>query len=69
MHAKEIVKLAKGVEREGMTIVPLRIYFNAKGRAKVAIALARGKQLHDKREAEKTRDWNRDKSRLMRQRG
>ena len=69
LHAKEIVKLAKGVEREGMTIVPLRVYFNAKGRAKVAIALARGKQLHDKREAEKTRDWNRDKSRLMRQRG
>jgi len=69
VHAKEIVKLAKGVEREGMTIVPLRIYFNAKGRAKVVIALARGKQLHDKREAEKTRDWNRDKSRLMRQRG
>ena len=69
LHAKEIVKLARGVEREGMTIVPLRIYFNAKGRAKVAIALARGKQLHDKREAEKTRDWNRDKSRLMRQRG
>jgi SsrA-binding protein len=52
-----------------MTIVPLRIYFNAKGRAKVAIALARGKQLHDKREAEKQRDWNRDKSRLMRERG
>jgi SsrA-binding protein len=69
LHAKEIVRLAKGVEREGMTIVPLRVYFNAKGRAKVAIALARGKQLHDKREAEKTRDWNRDKSRLMRQRG
>ena len=69
LHAKEIVKLAKGVEREGMTIVPLRVYFNAKGRAKVALALARGKQLHDKREAEKERDWNRDKSRLMRQRG
>ncbi len=69
LHAKEIAKLAKGVEREGMTIVPLRVYFNAKGRAKVALALARGKQLHDKREAEKTRDWNRDKSRLMRQRG
>ena len=69
LHAKEIARLAKGVEREGMTIVPLRIYFNDKGRAKVAIALGRGKQLHDKRETEKERDWNRDKSRLMRERG
>ena len=69
LHAKEIVKLAKGVEREGMTIVPLRIYFNDKGRAKIAIALGRGKKLHDKRESEKARDWNRDKSRLMRQKG
>ena len=74
LHAKEIAKLAKGVEREGMTIVPLRIYFNAKGRAKIAIALGRGKKLHDKRETEKARDWSRDKSRLapsraMRERG
>ena len=69
LHAKEIVKLAKGVEREGMTIVPLRIYFNDKGRAKVAIALGRGKKLHDKRDSEKARDWNRDKSRLMREKG
>jgi len=69
LHAKEIAKLAKGVEREGMTIVPLRIYFNAKGRAKIAIALARGKKLHDKRESEKARDWSRDKARLMRERG
>ena len=69
LHAKEIAKLAKGVEREGMTIVPLRIYFNDKGRAKIAIALARGKQLHDKRQSEKSRDWNRDKSRLLRERG
>jgi len=69
LHAKEIVKLAKGVEREGMTIVPLRIYFNDKGRAKVAIALGRGKKLHDKRDSEKARDWNRDKSRLMRDKG
>jgi len=52
-----------------MTIVPLRIYFNDKGRAKIAIALARGKQLHDKRQSEKSRDWNRDKSRLLRERG
>jgi len=69
LHAREIAKLAKGVEREGMTIVPLRIYFNDKGRAKIAIALGRGKKLHDKRDAEKARDWSRDKARLMRQRG
>jgi SsrA-binding protein len=69
LHAKEIAKLAKGVEREGMTIVPLRVYFNDKGRAKIAIALGRGKKLHDKRDSEKARDWSRDKSRLMRQRG
>ena len=69
VHKKEIVKFAKGVEREGMTIVPLRIYFNAKGMAKVAIALGRGKKLHDKREADKARDWNRDKSRLLRDKG
>ena len=69
LHAKEIAKFAKGVEREGMTIVPLRIYFNDKGRAKIAIALGRGKKLHDKRETEKERDWNRDKGRLLRERG
>ena len=69
VHAREIAKFAKGVEREGMTIVPLRIYFNAKGRAKIAIALGRGKKLHDKRDAEKARDWNRDKGRLLRERG
>jgi SsrA-binding protein len=69
LHAKEIAKLAHGVEREGMTIVPLKIYFNDQGRAKVEIALAKGKQLHDKRETEKQRDWNREKSRLMKDRG
>ena len=69
VHAKEIVKFAKGVDREGMTIVPLRIYFNDKGRAKIALALGRGKKLHDKRESEKARDWSRDKSRLMREKG
>ena len=69
MAAKEIARLAKGVEREGMTIVPLRIYFNAKGRAKIALALAKGKKLHDKREADKQRDWGREKSRLMREKG
>jgi SsrA-binding protein len=69
LHAREIAKFAKGVEREGMTIVPLRIYFNDKGRATIAIALGRGKKLHDKRETEKARDWSRDKGRLLRERG
>jgi SsrA-binding protein len=67
LHRKEIDKLASGIEREGLTIVPLKIFFNPFGRAKVDIALARGKKLHDKRETIKDRDWNREKSRLMRE--
>lgn len=69
LKAREIAKLATGVEREGMTIVPLKIFFNERGLAKIEIAMARGKQLHDKRETEKQRDWNREKSRLMRDKG
>lgn len=69
LHENEIVRIAKGIEREGMTVVPLRIYFNEKGRAKIEIAVARGKKLHDKRETEKQRDWNREKGRLLRDRG
>ncbi|SFK62223.1 SsrA-binding protein SmpB [Methylocapsa palsarum] len=69
LKTREIVKLSQGTEREGMTIVPLRIYFNEQGRAKIEIALARGKQLHDKRETEKKRDWNREKGRLLREKG
>jgi SsrA-binding protein len=66
MKARQIAKLANGVEREGMAIVPLKVYFNERGMAKIEIALAKGKKLHDKRETEKLRDWNREKSRLMR---
>jgi SsrA-binding protein len=69
LHAREINKLAAAVEREGMTLVPLKMYFNEKGRAKVELALARGKKLHDKRETEKQRDWSRERSRLMRDKG
>ena len=69
LKAREISKLAQGVEREGMTVVPLRLYFNARGRAKIEIALAKGKQMHDKRETEKKRDWAREKGRLMREKG
>jgi SsrA-binding protein len=69
LKAREISKLAQGVEREGMTVVPLKLYFNPRGRAKIEIALAKGKQMHDKRETEKKRDWVREKGRLMRERG
>lgn len=69
LHMREIAKLWQAVEREGMTVVPLRVYFNEQGRAKVELAIARGRKAHDKREAEKEKDWNRDKQRLMRDRG
>ena len=69
LHENEIIRISKGIEREGMTVVPLRVYFNDKGRAKIEIAVARGKKLHDKRETEKQRDWNREKGRLLRDRG
>jgi len=69
LNKREMSRLAQGVEREGMTMVPLKIYFNDKGRAKLLLAIARGKKLHDKRQTEKLRDWNREKSRLMKERG
>jgi SsrA-binding protein len=69
LNMKEIVKLSKGIEREGMTVVPLKIFFNDKGRAKIDIAIARGKKEHDKRATEKERDWNREKTRLLRDKG
>jgi len=69
LHGKEIVKLANGVDRDGMTIVPLKVYFNDRGRAKLLLGLAKGKKVHDKRETEKKRDWQRDKARLLRDRG
>ncbi len=67
LHQRQINRLSGAVEREGMTIVPLKLYFNERGRAKVEIALARGKKLHDKRDSEKKRDWQRERGRLMRQ--
>jgi SsrA-binding protein len=69
MHRRQINKLIGAVHREGMTLVPLKLYFNDRGRAKVEIALAKGRKLHDKREAEKSRDWDRQKARLMRDKG
>ena len=69
LKAREINKLHAGVMRQGMTIVPLSVYFNSRGRAKVELALAKGKKAHDKRESIKERDWKRDKARLMKDRG
>ncbi|MGB3472995.1 MAG: SsrA-binding protein SmpB [Erythrobacter sp.] len=69
LHEREINKMFGAVERKGMTLVPLSIYFNAQGRAKVELALAKGKQAHDKRASIKDRDWKRDKARLMREQG
>jgi SsrA-binding protein len=69
MHRREIAKLIGAVRRDGMTLVPLKLYFNDRGRAKMELALARGRKLHDKREAEKSRDWDRQKGRLLRDKG
>ena len=69
LNGREINKMHAGVMRQGMTLVPLSVYFNNRGRAKVELALAKGKKAHDKRESIKERDWKRDKARLMRDRG
>lgn len=69
VRKRQIERLAKAIEREGMTIVPLKAYFNAKGRAKIELGLARGKKLHDKRDTEKQKDWQREKGRLLRDKG
>lgn len=69
LHKREMNKLLGAVSREGYTIVPLRLFFNGRGLAKIEIALAKGKQTHDKRETIKKRDWQKQKSRIMRDRG
>jgi SsrA-binding protein len=69
LHRRQINKLMGSVEREGMTLIPLKLYFNEKGRAKIEVGLARGKKLHDKREAEKKRSWERERGRLLRAKG
>jgi len=69
LHGREINKLHGAVAREGMTLVPLSVYFNSHGRAKVELALAKGKKTHDKRETIKERDWKREQGRLLRDRG
>ncbi|CAM3164426.1 MULTISPECIES: SsrA-binding protein SmpB [Methylobacterium] len=69
LHRRQINKLIGATQRQGYTVVPLKIYFNDKGRAKIELGLGKGKQAHDKREASKERDWQRDRARLLRDRG
>lgn len=69
VRKRELARLWQAVGREGMTLVPLRLYFNDKGRAKIEIGLAKGKKMADKRATEAKRDWQRDKARLLRERG
>jgi len=69
LHKREMARLLGAIQRQGMTLVPLRMYFNERGIAKLQLGLAKGKKLHDKRETEKKRDWERQKGRLMREKG
>ena len=69
LHAREIAKISEAVDRKGYTIAPLQLYFNDRGVAKLSIGLAKGKKLHDKRDTDKERDWNRQKQRLLRDKG
>ena len=69
LHRKQIDRMIGAVQRDGQTIIPLKLYLNDAGKAKLEIALAKGKKLHDKREASAERDWQRDKARLMRDKG
>lgn len=69
LNKREMDRLTGQVQREGVTLVPLEMYFNGRGIAKLALGLARGKKLHDKRDTEKARDWQRTKQRLMREKG
>ncbi len=69
LHRNQINKMIGAVQRKGTTVVPLAVFFNKRGIAKVLLGIASGKKQHDKREAEKTRDWQREKSRIMREKG
>ena len=69
LHLKELHKIRLAVDRKGMTLIPIELYFNPRGLAKVKLVLAEGKKLHDKREDVAKRDWNRQKARLMREKG
>ncbi len=69
VHRRQLNKLAGAVEREGRTIAPLKLYFDEKGRAKLEIAIAKGKKVADKRDATRDREWKRQQGRLLRDRG
>ena len=69
LHEREINRLTGAVERKGMTLVPLSVYFNGRGRAKVELALAKGKNAADKRQTTKEREWKREQGRLLREHG
>ena len=69
LHRREIDRLLGAVQRDGMTLIPLKLYFNDRGRVKVELGLGKGKKHQDKRETEKERSWQRDKARLMREKG
>ena len=69
MKKREIAKLHGAITRQGLTLIPLSVYINGAGRAKIELALARGKKVHDKRETIKERDWKREQGRLLRSRG
>ena len=69
VHKRELARLWRSIGREGMTLVPLKLYFNDKGIAKLLLGIAKGKKMADKRETEKRRDWAREKARLLRERG
>ncbi|WP_062211903.1 SsrA-binding protein SmpB [Aureimonas sp. AU12] len=69
VHAAQRNRLAGAVQRDGMTLIPLKIYFNEQGRAKLELAVAKGKNAPDKRETLKERDWNRQKQRVMKEGG
>ena len=69
LHRKQIDKMIGAVQREGRTLIPVKLYFNDRGRAKLELAVAKGKKVHDKREVTAERDWQRDKARLLKERG
>ena len=68
LHRRQVNKLIGAIQRKGVTLVPLSVYFNDSGRAKLELAVVTGKKQHDKRAAEKDRDWQREKGRLLRAR-
>jgi len=69
LHRRQLNRMLGAIQREGMTLVPLKLYFNDRGRAKLELGLAKGKRNYDTREAEKQKDWDRQKARLIRQKG